>query len=133
MARVSIGKCQRDFVPAEAGLPHVDGRASAIGSAGDDAAFGLDPGIAAFEQGHAARGIAAGLDLAAVGVEDAHAKVGQVRRLEQDELVASNAGTTVGERARTGGVDRDRLGPRVEDNEVVAEPVHLVKPHRAGM
>ena len=65
-------------------------------------------GLAALEQGDAAGGVAAGLDLAAVGVADAHPDVGDVGGLEQDQLVAADAGAAVGDRPRPRRVHRDR-------------------------
>ena len=90
-------------------------------------ALGLDRGAAALEQHDAARGVAAGLDLAAVGVPDPHAQVGDVGRLEQDHLVAADAGAPVGDRARPRLVHRHRAFARVEDDEIVAEAMHLVE------
>ena len=88
---------------------------------------------AAFEQHDAARRIAAGLDLAAVGIPDPHPDVGDVGRLEQDHLVAADARAPVGDRARPRRVHRHRALARVEDDEIVAEAVHLVEAgHREG-
>ncbi len=75
----------------------------------------------------AAAGVAAGGDLAAVGVEDAHADVGdRLRgRRHDDQLVAADAGAAVGDDANDRGRQIDRRLPRVEDDEIVAEAVHL--------
>src|SRR6516165_97404 len=45
--------------------------------------------------------------------------------LEQDHLIAADAGPPVGQRACSLGVDRDRRASAVEHDEVVAEAVHL--------
>ena len=75
----------------------------------------------------AARRVAAAFDLAAVAVPDAHPEVGAVARLEHDQLVAADAGAAVGDGAGERGRDLERLRARVDDHEVVAEPVHLVE------
>ena len=53
--------------------------------------------------------------------------VGDVGRLEQDHLVAADAGAPVGDRPRPRRVHRHRALARVEDDEIVAEAVHLVE------
>ena len=121
---------ERDLVPVEARRAHVDRRAGAVGAAPMRPPAVSIVTLAACEQGDAARGIAAGFDLAAVGVPDAHADVGDVGRLEQDQLVAADAGAPVGDGARLRRVDRERALARVEDDEVVAEAVHLAKAER---
>ena len=85
------------------------------------------PVLAAFQQGDAAAGIAAGLDLAAVGIPDPHADVGRLRGLEQDHLVAADAGAAVGDRPARARVHLDRRLAGVENDEVVAEAVHLAE------
>jgi len=91
----------------------------------DDAALGLDRGAAAFELDHAAAGIAAALDLGAVRIPDPHPEVSDVGGLQQDHLVAADAGAPVGNGARARCIHRHRSYPGVEDHEIVAEPVHL--------
>src|SRR5207248_7596895 len=73
--------------------------------------------------------VAAGLGLAAIGIEDAHShsRRGVARRLDQDQLVAANAGTPVGDGARRLGIDRDGVMALVQHDEVVAEPMHLAE------
>ena len=77
--------------------------------------------------GDAAGGVAARRHLAAVGVADAHEGVGQAahRVLDDDQLVAADAGPPVGERPHLRDCRRERPRPRVDDDEVVAEAVHL--------
>ena len=118
---------ERDLVPIETWNAHVDAGAGAVRDARDDASQRLDPLHAAFQQGHAPRGVAAGLHLAAVGIEDPHAKVRDFGRLDQDELVAADAGAPIGNRPGKGSIQRDRLFAPVDHDEIVAEAVHLVK------
>ncbi|EQD28187.1 hypothetical protein B1A_21266 [mine drainage metagenome] len=77
--------------------------------------------------GNAACTVAALLHFAPVGVEDAVERVrfGSLRRLQQQRLIESDAGVTVGEPAQL--LLRQRRGPgrRIEHREVVAETVHL--------
>jgi len=71
-------------------------------------------------------GVPAGFDLAAIGIENAHAKVGTLGRFDDDELIAANAGMSIGQR---GGQSRrhrrQRLNARIQHDEIVAQPVHL--------
>ena len=53
------------------------------------------------------------------------------RRLNQDHLVAADAGSPIRERARRFRVDRDRRAAAVEHDEVVAKAVHLEEPNPA--
>src|SRR5437868_3404893 len=55
-------------------------------------------GLVGHEARDTARAVAAGLGLAAVGIEDAHEYLrgGIARRLDQDQLVAADAGPAVG-------------------------------------
>jgi len=68
-----------------------------------------------------------GLGLAAVGVADAHCHLGRrmTRRFEQDHLVAADAGSPIGQRARSRPIQRNRRTAAIEHNEVVAEAVHF--------
>ena len=74
-------------------------------------------------------GVAARLGLAAIGVEDAHEGLrrGLARRLDQDQLIAADPAMAVGQGARRRSIDRHRLAPSVDHDEVVAEPVHLAE------
>ena len=73
------------------------------------------------------------VDLAPVGVADAHEGVGVAvgRVLDDDKLVAADAGTAVGDRRRLSSRNL-RAGSgfpatRVNHHEIVAEPVHFSK------
>jgi hypothetical protein len=82
----------------------------------------------------APRCIAARPNLAAVRVPDAHPKVGRVARLQNDQLVAADAGAPVGDGAGEGRRDVERLFARIDNHEIVAETVHFVEgpPHWAA-
>jgi len=69
------------------------------------------------------------LDLAAVGVPDAIAEVIVRRggRLDHQHLVAADAEVPVGQLAHLSGAKVDRLAHGIDDDEVVALPVHLGK------
>jgi hypothetical protein len=86
-------------------------------------------GLLRDELGDASAGVAAGLGLAAIGVENAHEGLrrSMARRLDQDQLVAADAGAPVGERARDGGVDGEFVPAPVEHDKIVAEPMHLAE------
>ena len=77
--------------------------------------------------GDAAGGIAAGLGLAAVGIADAHQDLGRrmARRLEQDQLVAADAGTPIGERASALRRARQRCGDRSSTTKSLPSPCIL--------
>ena len=58
-----------------------------------------------------------------------------VARLEHDQLVAADADAAVGDRAvASAGVTSNGVFARVDDHEIIAEPMHLVEvpPHRAA-
>jgi len=117
---------ERDRVPFEAWLAHVDRRAAFAGLDREDAAWRLDLGRHAVQDRDRARGVAARFDLAAVGIEDPHPEVGGLGLGQHDQLVATDPGAPVGQRARQrGGDGRQGLGARVEHDEVVAEAMHL--------
>ncbi len=71
--------------------------------------------------------VAALLHLGPVGVEDAIAKVGVGTggRLDQEDLVAADTEVPVGDEAQLLWGQRHALTDAVEDDEVVAQPVHL--------
>ena len=58
---------------------------------------------------------------------DAHKGGGPAiaRWLDRDELIEANAGVAVGKRTCTGCADTERLLARVNNDEVVAQAVHL--------
>ncbi len=94
--------------------------------------LGLDGDVGASpflgdDRSHAARRITAGRHLAAVGVPDAHEHVSCLRGLEHDELVAADAFLAVGDGAHRVRAKHERARPRIDHDEVVAEPVHLAE------
>ena len=87
--------------------------------------------------GDAAAGVAASPGLAAIGIADAHQNLGRgvARRLEQNDLIASDAGPPIREPACGCGAERDRAAAKIEHDKIVAEPVHFEKrdlAHRAA-
>ena len=79
------------------------------------------------ERRDAAGTVATLLDLIAVGVEDPvmHHALRPPRRIEQQRLVEADAGAAIGQGAQSCGVEKGIGDRRVEDDEVVADPVHL--------
>ena len=75
--------------------------------------------------------IPAAFDLAAVRVPDPNSERRRVAWFEHDQLVAADAGAAIRDCAGEGGRDGEGFLARVDDHEVVAEPVHLVEtaPH----
>ena len=124
---------QRHLRPVEAGFAHVDADVGSLAAAGiQDAGGGLDAGGVAARRLHqnpadAAGGVAAGVNLRAVGVPDAHAGVGLGRGIDGDQLVAAHARRPIGDGAHFLGRRLERLGAGLDNDEVVAEPVHLQK------
>src|ERR1043165_3158332 len=82
---------ERDFIPCKFGgwERHLDLRAEV--RALEKAAIALDASHAG-ELDNAARRISAAFDLSAVAVPDAHAEIGGVAWLQNDELIAADAG-----------------------------------------
>ncbi len=125
---------QWNVTPAEFRLSHVhsDHSGPAVAT-GERTAARLDAHavLALFrhkELCHAARRVAAGFDLVAVGVENPHEDIGAaLRPLDHDHLVATDAVPAVGDQARKRFIERDAALARVENNEIVAQPVHLVE------
>ncbi len=84
------------------------------------------------EQGDGARCITARFDLAAVGVENAHKKIGAGGVVDNDQLVAPNAGPPIRDGA---GKALGKIGQRrcscVQHDEIVAQSMHFyeVDPH----
>jgi hypothetical protein len=93
----------------------------------DEAAQRLHARCAAQQQGDSARCIATGFHFAAIGVEDAHLGVGVIRRANQDQLIAANASTPIGNGAGAGRGHVHGCGSPINDDKVIAQPVHLVK------
>src|SRR5207302_1230337 len=127
---------ERDVAPAGARRTHIDRHAAVrqqLGRQQPGDGFNGYMSVAGFfrdQPGDAAAGVAAGLGLAAVGVEDAHQQPRRpiARWVDQDHLVAADAGAAIGQSARRRGVNRDRMPTPVEHDKVVAETVHLAEP-----
>ena len=122
---------ERDLGPVQAGFAHVDGNhALARTRRLIEPAQGVDAGAVAARRLHqqpadAAQRVAARFHLAAVGVPHAHEGVGAVGGLYGDELVEADAGLAVGPGAHLLRRGPEGLPARLDDDEVVAEPVHL--------
>ena len=132
MARVSAGSLERDLVPAEARDAHVDGVAARASGHGQHAGRRLDRRARAAPLLHhqtrdAARAVAAGTGLGAVGIVHPHEHVRPLGRLETQQLIATHAEAAVGDAPGLRGAERQLAAPAIEDHEVVAEAVHLVK------
>jgi hypothetical protein len=57
------------------------------------------------------------------------------RRLKQDDLITSDAGSPICQSACGSDTKRDRVAAKIEHDKIVAEPMHLEKrdsPHRAA-
>ncbi len=138
MQRVAILR-QRNLAPAEMRLAHVDGDAMIAG------AFGRNRPAQRFEHDSigfvllhqqrrdTASAIAASLCLAAIGIADAHeGGAGRAfRRLDDQDLVATDAAMAIANGARRAGIERQRMVARVENDEIVPEPVHFDEIERA--
>ena len=81
------------------------------------------------EPGGAAAAVAAHLGLGAVGVVKAPAKIGLIRTFEEDQTVGPDAHLAVADPPGKPGLLglRDKARPVVDEHEVVAPAVHLVK------
>src|SRR5262249_43988915 len=128
-----------DVLPVELGLAHVDGDASvAFAHAVEKAATGPErhAAVAGFledEARDAACAVAAALDLIAVRIPDAHLGVGAIFWTADDEhLVVADAAVAVADQACSLRRHRDRVLAGIDDDEVVAEAVHLEKGHVHG-
>ncbi|PRD25208.1 UNVERIFIED_CONTAM: ammonium transporter [Trichonephila clavipes] len=102
----------------------------------DHAALGLDANdllggqaLVQHEAGEAARTVAALLHLGAVGVEDAVAEIDvrMARRLDDQQLVETDAGVAIAPLLGMLGLHVGVLADQVEDHEVIAQTVHLGK------
>lgn len=122
---------QRDLLPAQPGLAHVDVEhldptPACLQQAGLSFNSGIVPSGLFHEQpGDAAGSVAAGLGLAAVRIPDAHEGIARERRFETDELIASHADMAIGNGADRAWRKRRGTFPGVDDDEVIAQAVHL--------
>ena len=122
---------QRDVSPAEPGTAHVDVEhplptPASLEQPGPCFDAGVVPSGLIHEQpGDAAGSVAAGLGLAAVRVPDAHEGIARDRRLETDELIASHTDAAVRNRADRARGKRSGTLPGVDDDEIIAQAVHL--------
>jgi hypothetical protein len=75
----------------------------------------------------AACAVAALLDFAAIGVEDAVIKIGVrlTRTLDLQDLVTADPEMAVGKKTQLFGRKGQRMGERVQNDEVVAQSVHF--------
>src|SRR3546814_2195701 len=83
--------------------------------------------LSADQRRDAAGGVSAGFHFRSVGVPDAHAHIGDRGRLDDDQLVAADAGMAVGKRGGERGRHRQRRLARIAYGQVLAEPAHLVE------
>lgn len=125
---------QRDVSPTEFRRSHVHrNRAISRIATGEQAAARIDAdGMRAFLRDqklcHATRRVAAGFHLVPVGVEYPHDRVDTgVCPFHDDYLVAADATAPVGDPARGRLVKSEVCFARIEYDEIVAEPVHLVE------
>ena len=127
-----------NFVPFQAGCAHVDrnvaircAAAPGHGAEGFDYDFGL-AGFVQHEGGNTASGIAAGFHLAAVCVPDAHKAVAPISgALNQDKLVAADAGFAIGDGAHGLGAKVGIMRAHVYHDKIIAEAIHLAKVYAA--
>ncbi len=141
--RLDHGTCspdERNLAGTEPRHAHVDAHlAVRFDARHDQPSRGLDADLAlagqavlANEDDEAARPVAALLDLAAVRVEDAVAEICvPLRRLDHQDLVAADAEAPVSEAADIGGSERERRARCVDDDEIVAQSLHLGEPQRS--
>ena len=123
---------QRNLVPLEARRTHVDGVETAVDlPAIQETGLGLEgervlAALVRYDRGDAAHAVAAGAGLRAVIVEDADEGVGagRARRIERHQLVVRRARGRGG-RARLLGRDRRRALTQINDDDLVADTVHL--------
>ena len=114
------------------GPAHVDRVAARAGGHRQHAGRGLDGRARAAPLLHdqprdAAGAVAAGAGFGAVGIVHPHEHVRPLGRLKAQQLIAAHAETTVGDAPDLHGAERQLAAPPIEDHEVVAEAVHLVK------
>jgi len=128
--RVHLAR-ERNGGPVALGLAHVDAD-PAIGQAGcgQHAMVGFDaqrrgPGRRYLARGDAAGGVAAGPRRASVAVPEPQAQIGAVAGHDFGQLVEPDAPVPVAQGARQRGRHRRHAGAGVEDDEIVAQPVHL--------
>src|SRR5438067_4880354 len=126
---------ERDIAPAGARRPHIDRDILVRQHLGfEETGDCLDarPAVAGFlgeQPGDAAGGVAASLGLTAIGIDDAHRYLCRrmARRLDQDQLIAADPDTPVGDIPRHLGIDRDGIAAPIEHDEIVAEPMHFTE------
>src|SRR6185312_3873528 len=131
-ARVAELLGQWDLVPGKARRAHVDGELRILRRPAIDHARACLEGKIVLagrgaEQGSdAAHAVAAGAGFGTVVVVDAHEGVGarRARCIERHQLVVVHA-LARARRARFLGRDRGRAGAQVDDDDLVADPVHL--------
>ena len=131
---------ERDVAPPGARRPHIDGDPQVRQQ------FGVEqpgqrlephpraPGFLGDQPGDAAGTVAARLGFAAVGVDDAHERLRRriARLLDHDQLVAADPLMAVGQRPGHRAIDPDVRAAPVDDDKIVAEPVHLAEGDPAG-
>ncbi len=122
---------ERNFVPAQPRHAHVHGdQTLARPLADEETSSGVDgraraPGFLEYQIGDAARGVAAAFDFRSFAVPDAHAHIGDGRAFEHDHLIAADAGRAIGNGAGLRFAERNGTVTRVENDEIVAETIHL--------
>ncbi len=126
------GLGHRDFPPVEARSPQIDGDClPACVRAKNGTTRRRKQNLALLHFRHqkradTARRVAARLHLAAIGVEDAHERVRAVLgRLDHDNLVAADPTLAIGDRLGGCCVEHDRERSPIEDDEIIAQPVHF--------
>ncbi len=90
--------------------------------------MGEAAGFARQQVGDATGGVAAGAGFGPVRIADAHERIGVGmgrRGVDHDQLVAADAGSSVGDRGGAGWREVKRMGAHVEHDEVVAAAVHF--------
>ena len=127
---VSFSKARGHILPSRPGRSHVDGDTRLGHLALQDARDRFNLGAVASalvhqQMGHTPGPVAASLGFTGVGVPDAHEGVGAVGLINSDELIAADTRPPVGDAAD--GLPAQFVGvrTRVDDDKIVAEPVHL--------
>ena len=124
---------QGNIGPLQPRLAHVDANVAARRAGGcQNAGNGLDPdgfrsALVHQHGGNATRAVAAGLDLVTIAVADFHERIGAaaVGGLDDQQLVAADPGSPVGDGACVRGAEADWRHAGIEDHEIVAQAVHL--------
>jgi hypothetical protein len=132
------GLGQRDVGPVGHGVAHVDrGQATARVARLKDAAFGADrKGSEAAHlhlvPGDAARGVTTSRREGTIGVIEGQTQVRLIVGFDDRKLVEADAPVAVRQCTRKRCRDRTRRDPRVDHDEIVAQPMHLHE-GQAGM